>query len=66
LIQFIGGFSALIEKGCTKGDRKLVDSIPEALAATQRVCSSLNLGTTRSGINMNAVKKALLVVLNLS
>jgi len=55
-VNFIGGFSALIEKGCTKGDRKLVDSIPNALAATQRVCSSLNLGTTRSGINMNAVR----------
>ena len=55
-VNFIGGFSALIEKGCTKGDRKLVDSIPVALAATQRVCSSLNLGTTRSGINMNAVR----------
>ncbi|RLD08339.1 MAG: PFL family protein [Chlamydiae bacterium] len=55
-VNFIGGFSALIEKGCTKGDRKLVNSIPEALAATQRVCSSLNLGTTRNGINMNAVR----------
>ena len=55
-VNFIGGFSALIEKGCTTGDQKLFDSIPEALASTQRVCSSLNLGTTRSGINMNAVR----------
>jgi len=55
-VNFIGGFSALIEKGCTKGDQKLVDSIPEALASTERVCASLNLGTTRSGINMNAVR----------
>lgn len=55
-VNFIGGFSALIEKGFTNGDRKLFDSIPEALAATKRVCSSLNIGSTRSGINMDAVR----------
>ena len=55
-IDFIGGFSALVQKGITPGDRILMESIPEALAVTDRVCSSINLGTTKSGINMNAVK----------
>ncbi|WP_428770124.1 PFL family protein [Treponema sp. HNW] len=56
-IDFIGGFSALVHKGFTKGDRNLLRSIPEALATTDRVCSSVNLGTTKSGINMDAVKE---------
>ncbi len=56
-VNFIGGFSALVQKGSTNSDKKLVRSIPEALATTQRVCSSVNVGSTRSGINMNAVKK---------
>ena len=55
-IDFIGGFSALVQKGITPGDRILMESIPEALAVTDRVCSSINLGSTKSGINMNAVK----------
>ncbi len=55
-IDFIGGFSALVQKGITPGDRKLLESIPEAMAVTDRVCSSINLGTTKNGINMNAVK----------
>ncbi|MFF2014475.1 PFL family protein [Paenibacillus sp. NPDC058177] len=55
-VNFIGGFSALVQKGCTKGDRILIDSIPEALAVTERVCSSVNVGSSRSGINMDAVK----------
>nr|WP_249902316.1 PFL family protein [Paenibacillus sp. PK3_47] len=55
-VNFIGGFSALVQKGCTKGDRILIDSIPEALAVTERVCSSINVGSSRSGINMDAVK----------
>ena len=55
-IDFIGGFSALVQKGITPGDRTLIESIPEALAVTDRVCSSINLGTTKSGINMDAVK----------
>lgn len=54
-VNFIGGFSALVHKGYTKGDRRLVDSIPEALAVTERVCSSVNVATTKSGINMDAV-----------
>lgn len=55
-VDFIGGFSALVQKGMTDGDRKLIQSIPEAMAVTDRVCSSLNVGTTKSGINMDAVK----------
>ncbi len=56
-VNFIGGFSALVQKGATKGDWILMDSIPEALAATERVCSSVNVGSTRAGINMDAVAK---------
>jgi uncharacterized protein len=54
-IDFIGGFSALVEKGFTKGDRALIDAIPEALAKTGRVCSSINVASTNAGINMDAV-----------
>lgn len=56
-VNFIGGYSALVHKGSTKGDINLVRSIPEALSTTSRVCSSVNVGTSRNGINMNAVKK---------
>lgn len=56
-VNFIGGFSALVQKGCTPSDRILIDSIPKALAVTERVCSSINIGTSRNGLNMNAVKK---------
>ena len=56
-VNFIGGFSALIHKGCTPGDEILINSIPEALAVTDMVCSSVNVGTSRNGINMNAVKR---------
>ncbi|MBO5236110.1 MAG: PFL family protein [Spirochaetaceae bacterium] len=55
-VDFIGGFSALVQKGITPGDRILMESIPKALTVTERVCSSINLGTTKSGINMDAVK----------
>jgi uncharacterized protein (UPF0210 family) len=54
-VNFIGGFSALVHKGITPEDRKLLDSIPPALAETERVCSSVNVASTRSGINMDAV-----------
>ncbi len=54
-VDFIGGFSALVQKGTTPGDRILINSIPKALTLTERVCSSINLGTTKSGINMDAV-----------
>lgn len=56
-VNFIGGFSALVEKGCTKGDKLLIESIPEALAQTERLCSSINLASSKAGINMNAVLK---------
>ena len=55
-VDFIGGFSALIQKGFTDSDRVLINSIPEALATTDIVCSSVNIGSTKNGINMNGVK----------
>lgn len=54
-VNFIGGFSALVQKGFTKGDRALIDAIPEALARTNLVCSSVNVASTKAGINMDAV-----------
>jgi len=56
-VNFIGGFSALVQKGCTKGDWILMDSIPEAMRVTDCVCASVNVGSTRAGINMDAVAK---------
>jgi hypothetical protein len=56
-VNFIGGFSALVEKGYTNGDKILIRSIPEALAQTERVCSSVNLGSTKAGINMDCVRE---------
>ena len=55
-VNFLGGYSALVSKGSTKADELLMKSIPEALASTDFVCSSINLGSTRTGINMNAVR----------
>ena len=55
-VNFIGGFSALVQKGFTRGDMRLIRSIPEALAVTQFVCSSINVASTRAGINMDAVR----------
>lgn len=54
-IDFIGGYSALVQKGFAAGDEKLIKSIPEALAATEHVCASVNIGSTKTGINMDAV-----------
>ncbi|MDY2789076.1 MAG: PFL family protein [Atopobium sp.] len=54
-IDFMGGFSALVHKGIGNGDRRLINSIPEALATTERVCSSVNVASLRAGINMDAV-----------
>ncbi|AQS54149.1 hypothetical protein BW727_101795 [Jeotgalibaca dankookensis] len=54
-VDFIGGFSALVEKGYTKGDRILIESIPHALSETELVCASVNIGSTKAGINMDAV-----------
>ena len=56
-MNFLGGFSALVHKGATPADEALINSIPEALAATEHVCSSVNIGTTKAGINMDAVGK---------
>ena len=56
-VNFIGGFSALVQKGATTGDWKLIHSIPEAMAATERVCASVNVGSTKAGINMDAVSE---------
>ena len=55
-VNFIGGYSATVCKGMTRADELLIRSIPEALAATERVCSSINLGSTKTGINMDAVR----------
>ena len=56
-VNFIGGFSALVQKGFTESDKKLIDSIPQALAETQFLCSSVNVASTKAGINMDAVKR---------
>ena len=61
-VNFIGGFSALVDKGYTKGDKILIDSIPEALANTDIVCSSVAIGSTKCGINMDAVRQMGLIV----
>ncbi len=55
-VNFIGGYSALVSKGMTKADELLIRSIPKALSTTERVCSSVNVGSTKTGINMDAVK----------
>ena len=55
-VNFIGGFSALVQKGMTEADKKLIAAIPEALAVTDMVCSSVNVGSTKAGINMDAVR----------
>lgn len=54
-VDFLGGFGALVEKGITPGERNLIDALPEALATTDRICSSINVASSRSGINMDAV-----------
>lgn len=54
-VDFLGGFSALVEKGFTQGDRAVIEILPEALSTTERVCSSINVASSRSGINMDAV-----------
>jgi len=54
-VNFIGGYSALVQKGFTKGDRNLIDTIPEVLSSTERVCASVNAASTRAGINMDAL-----------
>lgn len=56
-VDFIGGFTALVEKGMSKGDQALIEAIPQALTETQRICSSVNVASTRAGINMDAILK---------
>lgn len=56
-VDFVGGFSALVQKGMTNADERLIDSLPHALSETDRVCSSVNVASTRAGINMDAVYK---------
>ena len=55
-VNFLGGFSALVSKGMTSSDRLLIESIPQALACTERVCSSVNVGSTKTGLDMDAIK----------
>ncbi len=54
-VNFIGGYSALVQKGFAAGDRELIESIPEALSVTDHVCSSVNIGSTKAGLNMDAI-----------
>ncbi len=56
-VNFIGGFGAMVEKGFTRGDLALIESIPEALKVTERICSSINVASSKSGINMDAILK---------
>jgi uncharacterized protein (UPF0210 family) len=56
-VDFLGGFSALVQKGFSTGDKILIDSIPDALASTNRVCSSVNVASAKSGVNMDAVRR---------
>jgi uncharacterized protein (UPF0210 family) len=65
-IDYVAGFSAHVEKGATPGDMVLLDSIPEALSTTQRVCSSINVATTRAGINMDAIAHMGRIIKNLA
>ena len=55
-VDFIGGYSALVQKGFSAGDRALIESIPQALAQTEHICASVNVGSTKAGINMDAVR----------
>ena len=63
-VNFIGGFSALVQKGATRGDQALINSIPEALASTERVCASVNVASTKAGINMDCVSEMGRVILD--
>ncbi len=63
-VNFLGGFSALVQKGFTQGDEALIEAIPQALAETKYVCSSVNIGSTKAGINMDAVLKMGHVILD--
>jgi uncharacterized protein (UPF0210 family) len=55
-VDLVGGFTALVQKGATEGEQRLIDALPEVLSTTQRVCASVNVGTTAAGINMDAIR----------
>lgn len=55
-VNFLGGYSALVQKGATAADKRLMESIPEVMATTERLCSSINVGSTKAGLNMNAIR----------
>src|SRR5258707_9224025 len=61
-VHFIGGYSALVHKGATDSEREFLNSIPEALSVTKRLCSSVNVATTRAGINMDAVRQVGIII----
>lgn len=61
-VDFIGGYSALVHKGISKGEQTLLDALPEALSVTERVCASISVGTTRAGINMDAVRQMGIII----
>jgi len=65
-VDYIGGFTALVEKGATRGDMALIDAIPEAISSTERVCSSVNVATSAAGINMDAIRRMGEVILDLA
>ncbi len=65
-VDYLGGYSALVHKGATRADNLLMESIPAALASTNRICSSINLGTTRDGINLDSVRKMGGIILDLA
>ncbi len=65
-VDYLGGYGALVQKGMTGGDLNLIESIPDAIAATKRVCSSVNIGSTKAGINMDAVAKMGYVIKDLA
>src|SRR6185437_16381194 len=55
-VDLVGGFTALVQKGWTEGDRRLIAALPEVLSTTERVCASVNVGTTAAGLNMDAIQ----------
>jgi uncharacterized protein (UPF0210 family) len=61
-VNFVGGFSALVHKGFTSGDHALINSLPQALSQTERVCASVNVGTTQAGLNMDAIRTLGLII----
>lgn len=65
-IDYLGGYTALVQKGMTRGDESLIDTIADALASTQRVCSSINVASTKAGINMDAIARMGHVILDLA